>query len=52
MLLNLIYGLKNNYNGVILEKGTFHGPFFESEHLDACGKPSSQMTEFLLLVVP
>ena len=52
MLLNLIYGLKNNCNGVILEKGTFHGPFFESEHLDACGKPSSQMTELLLLVVP
>lgn len=52
MLLNLIYGLKNNWNGVILEKGTFHGPYFESEHLDACGKPSSQMTEFLLLAIP
>lgn len=51
-LCYLIYGLKNNWNGVILEKGTFHGPYFESEHLDDCGKPFSQMTEFLLLAIP
>lgn len=55
MLLNLIYGLKNNCNGVILEKGTFHGPFLNHRifRCAACGKPYLlQMTEFLLLAVP